>query len=170
MGILGKQTFCPGVPAGHNDSHFSPVQSALLCFQDPREVASHCGFRLSVRDLPFKSDLGANEAPENQLWGYSSLRALLSYLLDSQPQLSRRAGTLQACPSVGTREAHGSCSSGFLPGPPCWFLFCSSLWLSLLLSGPLVLLCTSSFFLKKSQHLPLRSLLLSLPAPKSLGT
>lgn len=151
MGISGKKTFCPGVPSGHNDSHFSPVRSVLLCFQDSPEVTSHYGFRLRVRDLPSKSGLGAHEAPENQLLGFSSLSALLSYLLDSQPKHSRRAGTLKACPSVGKREAHASCSSGFLPGPLYQFLFCCSLWLSLPPSGPSALLCKASFFLRKSQ-------------------
>lgn len=151
MGIFGKKTFCPGVPSGHSGSHFSPVRSVPLCFQDSPEVASHYGFRLRVGDLPSKSGLGANEAPENQHLGYSSLSALLSYLLDSQPKHSRRTGTLKACPSVGKREAQGSGSSGFLPGPPYQFPFCCPLWLSLPLSGPLALLCKSSFFLRKSQ-------------------
>lgn len=103
-----EKTFCPGVPSGHSDSQFSPVQSVLLCFQDSPEVAFRYGFRLRVRELPSKSGLGANEAPENQFFGYSSLSALLSYLLDSQPKHDGRAGTLKACPSVGKWGAHGS--------------------------------------------------------------
>lgn len=161
------KTFCPGIPSGHNDSHFSPVQSVLLYFQGSLEVAFHYGFRLRVRELPSKSGLHADKAPENQFFGYSSLSALLSYLLDSQPKHDERAGILKACPIVGKQEAHGSWQL-WIPARPSFSVPILSLWLSLLLSGLVVLLCKSSFFLRKSQHLQLSSLLILLPAQKSL--